>query len=267
MTRTLSAIVLILFALGIVFLATPPVYLAGIGLMGTVCLYEYGKMMGSMGLRVRAWFLYGVFWILLLGLSTGRGPVIAILAMTVLVAFVSSLWRTRCPVRDRVGAMMAELFGILYMALCLYPALPIRYDFGGDTGLHWTLLMLLTLWGGDTFALAVGKKIGTRPLAPVLSPKKTREGAVAGLLAGAAIALAAHRFLFPDLPLVHVIAVSVLLGVFGQLGDLAESMIKRAAGIKDSSHLIPGHGGVLDRIDSLLFSLPVLYAYLLLVYR
>jgi len=99
-----------------------------------------------------------------------------------------------------------------------------------------------------------------------LSPKKTKEGALAGLLAGIAIALALRHFFFTDLPLLHVISASVLLGVLGQLGDLAESMLKRAADIKDSSNFIPGHGGVLDRMDSLLFSFPVLYVYLLLIY-
>ncbi|MEJ2247318.1 MAG: phosphatidate cytidylyltransferase, partial [Acidobacteriota bacterium] len=91
------------------------------------------------------------------------------------------------------------------------------------------------------------------PLAPSLSPKKTKEGALAGFLAGIGIAVAIRYFLFTDLPLRHVIMVSILLGISGQLGDLAESMMKRAAGVKDSSHLIPGHGGILDRMDSLLF--------------
>ena len=80
------------------------------------------------------------------------------------------------------------------------------------------------------------------------------------------IAAVLQHFLFPDLPLRHVLIASVLLGIFGQLGDLAESMLKRAAEIKDSSQLIPGHGGVLDRMDSLLFAFPVMYFYLLQIY-
>jgi phosphatidate cytidylyltransferase len=90
-------------------------------------------------------------------------------------------------------------------------------------------------------------------------------GAVAGLLFGLIAALLLRHFLFRDLPAAHVAAAAILTGVFGQLGDLAESMLKRAAEVKESSTLIPGHGGVLDRIDSLLFAFPVLYIYLLLI--
>jgi phosphatidate cytidylyltransferase len=162
---------------------------------------------------------------------------------------------------------MSEMFGIFYLVLFLYPALPVRYDFGDKTGLHWFLLLLAVIWTGDTAALAVGKKFGRTRFAPVLSPKKTNEGAIAGLLGGIAAAALLQHFLFPDLPLRHVLISAVLLGFFGQLGDLAESMLKRAAETKDSSQLIPGHGGVLDRMDSLLFAFPVLYIYMLQLYR
>ena len=253
-------------ALLVVIYATPEYYLIGIGFMGTICLYEYFGLTRAMDIRVRPWVGYGAFWILLIVFYLDKLPPVPILALIVIAAFMSSLWWHTIPVRDRVFGLMAELFGILYISLFLYPALPIRYNFGNSTGLHWTILLLLVTWGGDTFALVAGKKIGKRPFAPVLSPKKTKEGALAGLLAGIGIAVAVQYFLFTDLPLQHVITVSILLGIFGQLGDLAESMIKRAAVIKDSSHLIPGHGGVLDRMDSLLFSFPVLYGYLLLIY-
>ena len=110
--------------------------------------------------------------------------------------------------------------------------------------MQWTLLLLSVVWVGDIAALIIGKLLGKKPFAPVLSPKKTYEGALAGLLAGVGIAVAVQQFLFTDLPLLHATIASVLLGIFGQLGDLAESMLKRAAEIKDSSRLIPGHGGV-----------------------
>jgi phosphatidate cytidylyltransferase len=264
MKRIFSAIILIPASLLVVIYATPLFYLIGIGLLGTVCLYEYFGLMQAMDIRVRPWFGYGIFWILLITLYHDSLLFSPILAVILVAAFISASWRRSLTVRSRTSAVMAEFFGILYMTLCLYPALPIRFDF--SHGLHWTLLALLVIWGGDTLALIVGKKFGKNPFAPVLSPNKTNEGALAGLLAGIGIAVALQLFLFNELPLGHVIAVSILLGIFGQLGDLAESMIKRAAGIKDSSHLIPGHGGVLDRMDSLLFSFPVLYGYLLLIY-
>ncbi len=264
MKRILSAIILIPLTLLVVIYARPLYYLIGIGLLGTVCLYEYFTLMHAMKIRIRPWYGYGAFWILLAVLFHDRLPFFSVLVLVLIALFTSSSWRSGLTIRERSISVMAEIFGILYITLCLYTAFPVRFDF--ESGLEWTLLTLLIIWGGDTFALVVGKIIGKRPFAPVLSPKKTKEGALAGLLAGIAIALAFRHFLFTDLPLVHVIAASILLGIFGQLGDLAESMLKRAADIKDSSNLIPGHGGVLDRLDSLLFSFPVLYAYLLLVY-
>jgi phosphatidate cytidylyltransferase len=280
--RILSAIVLIPATLLVVIYATPFFYLLGVGLIGTACLYEYFRLIRAMDIPNRPWFGYVAFWILLILFSLNRidppkvfDPIVfhlgkltlpTVLALTAVAAFLSAVWRTSASVRNRALAFMAETSGILYITLFLYPAVAVRYDFGNSSGLQWTLLLLLVTWGGDSCALVAGKKIGKRPFAPVLSPKKTNEGAIAGLLAGIGIAVFVERFLFTDLPLGHVIAVSALLGIFGQLGDLAESMLKRAAGIKDSSNLIPGHGGVLDRMDSLLFSLPVLYAYLLLLY-
>jgi phosphatidate cytidylyltransferase len=276
MTRVLTAIILIPLALLVVIFATPLYYMIGIGIVGTLCLYEYFRLMRAMDFSARSWLGYVAFWILLIVLNLDRLDTLSILdrmpspvsifALMVVAIFISALWRRRISVRDRVSGLMAELSGIFYVTLFLYPALPIRYDFANNTGLPWTLFLLLVTWGGDTFALVAGKKIGKRPLAPALSPKKTKEGALAGFLAGIAIAVAIRYFLFTDLPLRHVITASIFLGIFGQLGDLAESMIKRAAGVKDSSRLIPGHGGVLDRMDSLLFSFPVLYGYLLFIY-
>jgi phosphatidate cytidylyltransferase len=266
MARIISAAIMIPIAILAVVFATPGYYLVGIGLVGTACLYEYYGLLRSMKMRVQPLFGFLLFWVLMIAFRQGRFPVMAILALGMLAGFLSSMWRTKQPVRERASALMAELFGIFYLALFLYPALPLRYDFGNQTGLHWTLVLLAVIWTGDTAALAVGKTFGKSLFAPVLSPKKTNEGAIGGLLGGLAAAAAMQHFLFPDLPLRHVAIASILIGIFGQLGDLAESMLKRAAEIKDSSQLIPGHGGVLDRMDSLLFALPVLYFYLLWLY-
>jgi phosphatidate cytidylyltransferase len=265
MARILSAIVLIPLAILIVVFATPVYYIVGIGLIGSACLYEYFGLMRSMEIRIQPVFGYLAFWVLLIAFRQGKYPSAILIALVLLAAFLSAMWRQQ-PVRERALAFMAEVSGVLYLALFLYPAIAVRYDFGNKVGLQWTLLMLVVIWAGDTFALIIGKKLGKHAFAPILSPKKTNEGAVAGLLGGVAIAALAQHFLLTELQLRHVLIASVLLGIFGQLGDLAESMLKRAAVIKDSSHLIPGHGGVLDRMDSLLFAIPVLYFYLLQLY-
>jgi phosphatidate cytidylyltransferase len=266
MTRTISAVILIPIAILAVIYARPAYFLIGIGLVGTVCLFEYYRLLRSMGIQVQPLFGYLALWIVLIAFRQGKFPPSIILALVILAGFLSAMWRSKQPVRERARALMSELFGVFYLALFLYPALPVRYDFGSRIGLQWTIILLAVTWAGDSAALLVGKRFGKTPFAPILSPKKTYEGAVAGLLGGIAIAAALQHFLFPDLSLRHVLIASVLLGIFGQLGDLAESMLKRAAEIKDSSQLIPGHGGVLDRMDSLLFAFPVMYFYLLQIY-
>lgn len=267
MARILSAAVIVPVAILVVIFATPLYFLIGVGLVGTACLYEYYRLLAAMKVKAQPLFGYLAFWILLIAFRQDRFPATAVVALVMLAAFLSAMWRTRLPVRERATALMAELFGILYLSLFLYPAVAIRYDFGAEAGLSWMLILLFVIWAGDTVALAVGKKFGRSPFASVLSPKKTNEGAMAGLLAGIAVAAAMQHFLFPGLRLPHVLAAAVILGIFGQLGDLAESMLKRAAEIKDSSQLIPGHGGVLDRMDSLLFAFPVMYFFMLQLYR
>jgi phosphatidate cytidylyltransferase len=130
---------------------------------------------------------------------------------------------------------------------------------------HWLMFALLLSWAGDTAALYIGKAFGRHKLAPVISPQKTWEGA-AGSIAGALIAggIYAH-FLIPDTPLAIVLLLAVAGNIAGQLGDLAESALKRRADVKDSGSSLPGHGGWLDRIDSMLFAVPVVYALVWLV--
>jgi phosphatidate cytidylyltransferase len=262
--RVASAVVLIPVALAAVVFSPPYVYLALLGAIGSACLFEYFRLVRSLGLSARPWFGYAGFWMLMAGFQIPRIPAAALGASLVLAAFLVAMLRTD-PVRDRLLGLMADLLGIFYLALCLYPAFALRFAFGENAGMKWTVMVLAVTWAGDTAALLAGRRFGRTPLAPRLSPGKTRVGAVAGLLFGLIAALLLRHFLFRDLPAAHVAAAAILTGVFGQLGDLAESMLKRAAEVKESSTLIPGHGGVLDRIDSLLFAFPVLYIYLLLI--
>jgi phosphatidate cytidylyltransferase len=263
--RIISAVILIPAAMAVVFFATPNYYLGALGIVGTLCLYEYFQIMLKMGVRGQPWFGYAGFWILLAGLRIDAIPAIGLSSCLLLAAFLAAMWR-RDPIRERVCGMMVNLLGILYLVLCLYPAFAVRYTFGEHVGLEWTLTVLAVIWAGDTAALFGGKRFGRTKFAPRLSPKKTNEGAVAGLLAGILAAVLLHYLFFTDLPLRHLIPAALMIGLFGQLGDLAESMLKRAAEVKESGNLIPGHGGVLDRIDSLLFAFPVLYLYLQLIY-
>jgi len=265
LVRILSAIVLIPITLGIVFYAPPLVYLAALGLIGSLCLHEFLHMMAGAGWKGQAWFVHPAFWVLLAGFWWQTIPAVSCMAGVMLAAFLAAMWR-RDPIRKRVAGLMVNLLGVLYLSLSLYSCFVVRFQFGAPSGLEWTILLLAVTWAGDTMALFSGKAFGRTLFARQLSPKKTNEGALGGLLAGVGIAILLQRYFFSSLPLVHVAIAAVLIGAMGQLGDLAESMLKRAADVKDSSHLIPGHGGVLDRIDSLLFAFPVLCIYLQLIH-
>ncbi len=130
-----------------------------------------------------------------------------------------------------------------------------------DAGVEWILLLVSVTWLGETAAYLVGSTLGRYKLAPSISPRKTVEGAVAQLVVSVLAALGARAAFFAGLSLESAIVVGLLLGVAGQIGDLVESAIKRSAGTKDTGRLIPGHGGMLDRIDSLLVNTPVLFYY------
>jgi phosphatidate cytidylyltransferase len=130
---------------------------------------------------------------------------------------------------------------------------------GFSTPFGWQVLlfMFVTIWGNDTGAYFIGSLLGKTPLAPKISPKKTVEGALGGLVVGV---LAGVGFgLVFRLPL-SILVLSLLIGIVGQIGDLFESLLKRGAGVKDSGWILPGHGGVLDRFDSAMLSLPLVYS-------
>jgi phosphatidate cytidylyltransferase len=131
------------------------------------------------------------------------------------------------------------------------------------TGPKGTLLLMATIVVSDTAQYYTGRAFGRRPLAPTISPKKTVEGAIGGVLIATAFMAIAMTVLFPATPVVVRVLLGLVVVFLGITGDLFESRLKRLAGMKDSSHLIPGHGGVLDRIDALLFAIPVFYLMVL----
>ena len=129
----------------------------------------------------------------------------------------------------------------------------------GPNGIKWLLLFLLINWVGDVAAYFIGKKYGKQKLYPLISPGKTVEGAMGGLVGSVLVALIFKFAFFRDLSFVGVIFTSLFVGLFAQIGDLCESFFKRSYGIKDSGQILPGHGGMLDRFDGVLFTLPIMY--------
>jgi phosphatidate cytidylyltransferase len=209
------------------------------------------------------------------GVAVARGhsplrPAVEIVLLVGGVGVAASLMLRTAPVKggDRALSTLACHFYVpqvlsYLLRLRALDAPAVQLGSAGRTlpaGLCWLVVLMLAVWGMDTAAYAVGKAIGKRKLCPSISPGKTVEGAVAALLAPAVVMSVAGHWL--GLPLYHGLILGAGIGVVGQAGDLFESMLKRRAGVKDSGMLLPGHGGILDRFDSLLFAAPLAYFYL-----
>ncbi len=180
----------------------------------------------------------------------------ALLAMTALLAQLWPAGRAQVPANAGV-TVLGPLYVSFFAALDLLRRLP--------DGRAWTILVVASVWVADSAAYFGGRTFGRHLLAPVVSPKKTWEGAVSGEIGGIAAALVVAAL--AGLPLGPAAAVGALAGTVGLIGDLSESALKRAARLKDSGTLLPGHGGVLDRFDAMLFVAPVAYALLVRVLR
>jgi phosphatidate cytidylyltransferase len=182
-----------------------------------------------------------------------------VLALAVLAILAAPMWRGVTPATEPAAN---TLLAVMYVGWLLgYGILLHRTSSRGD---EVVLFVVGVTWVGETMAYVVGSTLGRHKLAPVISPRKTVEGAVAQVLASVLTGLALGAWLLPGCGISVSMAGGALLGVVGQVGDLTESVIKRSVGTKDTGGIIPGHGGVLDRIDSLLFNLPAFYYYALM---
>jgi len=226
-----------------------------------VGLYEWGTMtLGVrslaervlvilLGLAVAASIYYGDATVRLLTLAGAT-----IVGLTYFLCRYGELGT----VAARFGVTMA---GVLYVGVLLTFLALLKRRPEGRYG-EWVFLTLTLTWFGDTFAYFAGRALGRRKLYPAISPGKTIEGALGGLLGSiVAVVIAKAWYLAGTLAWWDCLALAIPAGALGQVGDLCESMIKRACRVKDSGVIIPGHGGILDRIDALLFSTPIVYAY------
>lgn len=181
------------------------------------------------------------------------------LCLTLLFLFVAllSLLHIR-DIKQSAGEVGLFLLGFLYVPL-LMSFLVLLRDL--DHGVQWIFLLLIIVMSGDTAAYYVGSSLGKRKLYPLVSPKKSVEGMIGGLAGSVIGTLLASATFFPELTIAGAVATALVVGLLGQLGDLFESLLKRSFGVKDSGTIIPGHGGMLDRLDSVLFAAPPLYIY------
>ncbi|MFN7927085.1 MAG: phosphatidate cytidylyltransferase [Blastocatellia bacterium] len=187
------------------------------------------------------------------------------LALLVIVELSVQLFTTKDLTKALPNAA-GTIFGVAYIALLGGYLLALRVAPEQANSLPAKLISLffLIVFAGDTGAYYTGRTLGKHKLAPSISPGKTVEGLLGGLLANVLAVVIARYTFFPELSLISAIPLSLLMGGLGVIGDLCESMLKRGSHVKDAAHLIPGHGGVLDRLDSILFNAPVLYYYFVL---
>jgi phosphatidate cytidylyltransferase len=178
--------------------------------------------------------------------------------MAVALAFPLLAVGRGVPAADALGRVAAPVFGALYVGLPLGALMAVRWAWSRET----MLVPIAAVVVSDTAQYYTGRAFGRRPLSPALSPKKTIEGALGGLVIGTAAFVALTEWWWPPANLVMRVAIGAAIVALGMCGDLFESLLKRAAGVKDSSSIIPGHGGVLDRIDALLFVTPFYYIVL-----
>jgi phosphatidate cytidylyltransferase len=283
--RVATAAVLIPCVVFLVLWCSTPVMAVALALVILLALFEYFALGDAIGHRAyRFWtatcalMLVFVQWTAVAGPSRGsvhdfqyfvmirKTPIPAPAVEDVFFVFllgvaVLTLW-TKRPMVEALPALGISSSGLLLVALPLTYA--VRLHGAQTDGPVLLLFVLVITWVGDTAAYFVGRAIGKHKLAPVLSPKKTWAGTVASILGAMLVALGFSKWLVVPLP--HLLAMATVGNVAGQVGDLLESAYKRSAGVKDSGALLPGHGGVLDRIDALILAIPVVWYYWIWIY-
>ncbi|HKG80556.1 MAG TPA: phosphatidate cytidylyltransferase [Pyrinomonadaceae bacterium] len=182
-----------------------------------------------------------------------------IIALTAAVLIGATL--RGAPFEKMIGSAGATILGVLYIPLLGSHLVSLRTGFSPTLSAHLLSFFFLVLMGADAGAYYVGRALGKHKLAPSISPGKTWEGAVGGVVAALLMAALAHFWFFRELPLKYILPLAVIMTVVGIFGDLSESALKRSAGAKDAANILPGHGGILDRLDSLLFNAPLIYYF------
>jgi phosphatidate cytidylyltransferase len=288
--RVLTALVLIPIVLLLVLRASIPVLALVAALVALLTVQELLKLAEAYGIRPlrRATYIFVALFFLFLAINPGRVTPLLSTAVfagsagfaAAIAAFVFVLVAMkRHDLAERFPAAAVSVFAFGYIALPLGFLVQLREQWSGAFLL---LYLLLVIWAGDIFAYFVGRSLGRHLMTPRISPKKTWEGAMASMTASLAVGALLYNYALPistallnahliekrdgffaleKPPLGPTLLLSAAINVAAQVGDLVESLIKRGAGVKDSGTILPGHGGMLDRIDALLFAAPVLWYY------
>ncbi len=254
--RLITAAVALPLLILLLALAPAVLFVMFLALVVLLAQWEFNRMGLADQDPLARWFSALAGAILIPVVYVGQGPAVFVflsLVFLLLATFYLFLPRTLSTLPQRLGWIC---LGLIYVALLLAHLVPLRLL---DDGRQWIFLVLVVIMCCDTCAYVIGSRFGKTKLYPRISPNKSVEGALGGLGGSVIGAVLAKIIFFSALSLPVAVAIGLVLGVVGQVGDLFESMLKRACGVKDSGTLIPGHGGLLDRLDSLLFAFPVVY--------
>jgi phosphatidate cytidylyltransferase len=194
----------------------------------------------------------------------GKLPELLMIQVILILLTVGSLVAAMlrgAPFDRMITSAGVTVLSVMYIVLLGGYLIALRVGFAPTLSKHLLAFFFLVIMGSDAAAYYGGRAFGKHKLAPSVSPGKTWEGAVAGMLGSLLFAAAAHYWFFPELPTKFALGLAAVMNVIGVVGDLTESALKRSAGAKDTAQILPGHGGVLDRIDSLLFNAPVIYYF------
>ena len=286
--RVLTAIVLIPIVLALVLRAPVGVLALGAGVVALLAIRELLKLSQLYGIRplyLPTYLFCGLFFFLIAFgpgatdlVSTGGFAYLGLCAAVLAPFIFLSLAMSRSELPTGFPAALGSAFAFIYIALPMASLVQLREQWRGAFLL---LYLLLVVWAGDIFAYFIGKPLGRHRMSPRVSPHKTWEGAVASVFASLGVGVLMFHYAVPisrallnahliqlkdgifsePTTLAPAIVLSLVLNIASQLGDLVESLIKRGAGAKDSGAILPGHGGMLDRIDALLFATPVLWCW------
>jgi len=254
--RIITALCVIPLLIAAIWFGTPW-FTVFVAIWGLLAVFEFYKIVAVSKVPPLAYL--GLIWTLLFILSPHCGYDFLMPLLLTSGVILSLICLLLLPQKEKAFTGWAwTMTGILYVGWLLSYLVALR---GFDAGRDWVFLALFTTFGSDTAAFFVGKALGRHHLAPSISPGKTWEGAIAGVLGAIIVSLIFTVFM--PLSYGQAIFLGLLVSIFGQLGDLVESLFKRNMGVKDSGKLIPGHGGFLDRIDSVVFAGVVVYYYVI----
>lgn len=259
----MTALILLPLVILTVVKGGAPLFAGMIGVLSAIGIIEFYRM-ALPGRTLESWLAAACSAALVCSpLAAGdllAAPLVALLFISFALLFLFRIRDITAAAREISYAILAFLYiPFLLMHLVMLHQTP--------HGWQWLLVVMLIIMSGDSAAYYVGSALGRHRLYPLVSPKKSIEGSLGGLGGSLCGTLIAHATFFPQLGLADAVVTAIAIGILGQAGDLFESMLKRSFGVKDSGTIFPGHGGVLDRVDSIIFAAPAVYYYVICCFR